>query len=78
MTKMQSLYDIFNEKIYIFSVLHKYFSANDSMILYFVVYPCKQFEKAKLVYKIWIFVSCNIYLRKYENNDGPPGSFVAR
>ena len=57
---MQSLYDIFNEKIYIFSVLHKYFSVNDSMILYFVVYPYKQFEKAKLVYKIWLFVSCNI------------------
>ena len=53
MSKVKPIYDMINEKIAQFGILHESLSVDQSMVPYFVRRSCKQFIKSKL----WVLAS---------------------
>ena len=60
MAKMKPLYDILNEKLRKFGVVHEDLSINESMVPYYGCYSCKHFIRGKPIrvgYKLWVLAS---------------------
>ena len=60
MAKVKPLYNILNEKLVQFGVVHDSLSVDESMVPYFGRHSCKQFIKAKPIrfgFKIWMLAS---------------------
>ena len=60
MAKVKPLYDILNEKLRRFGVVHEDLSIDESMMPYYGRHSCKQFIRGKPIrfgYKLWVLVS---------------------
>ena len=60
MAKLKPLYNILNEKLVQFGIVHDSLSVDKSMVPYFGCHSCKQFIKAKPIrfgFKIWMLAS---------------------
>ena len=60
MAKVKPLYDILNEKLRRFGVVHEDLSIDESMVPYYGRHSCKQFIRGKPIrfgYKLWVLAS---------------------
>ena len=60
MAKVKPLYDILNEKLRRFGVVHEDLSTDESMVPYYGRHSCKQFIRGKPIrfgYKLWVLAS---------------------
>ena len=60
MAKVKPLYDLVNEKLLQFDVVHESLSIDEAMVPYYGRHSCKQFIKAKPIrfgFKIWVLAS---------------------
>ena len=60
MSKIKPIYDMINEKIVQFRILHEFLSVDESKVPYFGRHSCKQFIKSKPVrfgFNLWVLVS---------------------
>ena len=60
MSKIKPIYDMINENIVQFGILHEFLSVDESMVPYFGRHSCKQFIKSKPVrfgFNLWVLVS---------------------
>ena len=89
MVKVKPLYNILNEKLFQFGIVHDSLSIDESMVPYFGRHSCKQFIKAKPIrfgFKIWMLASstgmpyhAHIYERKpVEKSEETLGSRVVK
>ena len=61
MAKVKPLYDLLNDKLGMFGIVHEDFSIDESMVPYFGRHSCKQFIRGKPIrfgYKLWVLASC--------------------
>ena len=59
-SKVKPIYDMINEKIAQFSILHESLRVEETMVPYFGQDSCKQFIKSKPIrfgFKLWVLVS---------------------
>lgn len=72
MAKITPFYEVLNESLRTFGVLHENLSIDESMVPYFGRHSCKQFIRAKPIrfgYKLWVIASsCGVpyYVSIYE------------
>ena len=72
MAKVSPVYDILNESLRMFGVVHENLSINESMVPYFGRHSCKQFIRGKPIrfrYKLWVISSSSgmpYYVSIYE------------
>ena len=84
MAKIKPLYDLLNQSLLMFGVLHENLSIDESMVPYFGRHSCKQFIRGKPIrfgYKCWVIASScglpykiTIYEGKDETCKGPLGT----
>lgn len=82
MAKISPLYELLNQSLLMFGVLHESLSIDESMVPYFGKHPCKQFIRGKPIrfgYKCWVISSScglpykvSLYEGKEDNQDKVP------